>query len=75
MHHTADIQSIAATVGSLYAYGREEEYEPGQLIMWKVNNLPIRGSLEVILEVIGDIRDTNDEVVCVINGNNNQECG
>ena len=43
--------------------------------MWKVNNLPIRGSLEVILEVIGDIRDTNDEVVCVINGNNNQECG
>ena len=29
---------------------------------WKVNDLLVRGSLEGILEVIGDIRDTNGEV-------------
>ena len=39
---------------------------------WAVNNFPLRGNLEGILEVIGDISDTNDEVLCFINGNNQQ---
>ena len=38
---------------------------------WIVNDLLVRGSLEGILEVIGDIRDTNGEVLCGINGNKN----
>ena len=39
--------------------------------MWyAVNNYPLRGILEGILEVIGDIRDINGEVVCGNNGNN-----
>ena len=42
---------------------------------WEVNNFLLRGSLEVIMEGIGDIPDTNCEVVCGINGNNKTECG
>ena len=33
------------------------------------------GSFEGVLEVIGEIRDTNSEVVCVRNGCNHPECG
>ena len=40
-----------------------------------VNNFPLRGNFEGILEVIGDIRDTNGEVVCVRNFCNQPECG
>ena len=42
---------------------------------WKVNDLSLRGSLEGIMEGIGDICDVNGEVVCGRNGNNQLECG
>ena len=37
---------------------------------WTVNNLLLRVSLEGIIEGIGDIQNTNGEVVGGINGNN-----
>ena len=40
-----------------------------------VNNFFLVGRLECILEVIGDIRDTKGEVVCVSNGNNQPDFG
>ena len=40
---------------------------------WTVNNFPIRVILEVIMEGIGDIINTDGEVVVGINGNN-QPC-
>ena len=40
-----------------------------------VNNLLFRGSLKDILESIGDIRNTNGEVVCDSHENNHTECG
>ena len=40
----------------------------------KVDDLLIRGSLEVILEGIGDIHNTNGDVVGGINDNNQPEC-
>ena len=40
-----------------------------------VNSFPLRGSLVNILEGIGDIRNTNGEVVYGINGNNHPEYG
>ena len=42
---------------------------------WTVNYFFLVGSLGAILEGIGDICDTNGEVVCVSNGVNNPECG
>ena len=42
---------------------------------WAVNNLPLRVILQVILEGIGDIRDTNNEVLCGIDENNKPGCG
>ena len=42
---------------------------------WKVYDLLIVGSLEDILEGIGDISYTNGEVVCGSYGNNHPECG
>ena len=41
---------------------------------WKVNGFMLRGSLEGILEVMGDIYDTNGEVLCGSSGNNQPEC-
>ena len=41
----------------------------------KVNNVPLRGSVEGILEVIGDIHDTNGEVLRGRNDTNYPECG
>ena len=40
-----------------------------------INYLLLRGSLESILEGIGDIYHINGEVVCGSNGNNQPECG
>ena len=40
-----------------------------------VNSFPLRGSLVNILEGIGDIRNTNGEVVYGINGNNHPDYG
>ena len=37
---------------------------------WTVNSFLLIGSLEGILEDIGDIQNTNGDVVCGINGNN-----
>ena len=42
---------------------------------WAVKHFSLRGSLEGILEGIGYIRNTNGEVVCGSNGNNQPECG
>ena len=41
---------------------------------WTVNNFTLGVSLESILECIGDIRDTNGEVVGGSNGNIQTEC-
>ena len=40
-----------------------------------VNNFPLRGSREDILEVIGEPCDTNGEVVSVRNGKTNRGVG
>ena len=42
---------------------------------YTINNLFLRGILEGIMDGIGEIYDTNDEVVCGSNGNNKPECG
>ena len=42
---------------------------------WKVNSFLLIGSLEGILEDICDIKNTNGDVVCGINGNNQPYCG
>ena len=42
---------------------------------YTINNLFLRGILEGIMDGIGEIYDTNDEVVCGSNGNNQPECG
>ena len=42
---------------------------------WTVKNLSLRGIREGVLEGIGDIRDTNGEVVGGINVNSNPGCG
>ena len=41
---------------------------------WQVNNLPLIGILEGLLEGIGDLCNTNGEVVSGINGKNQPEC-
>ena len=41
---------------------------------WSVNNFPFRGILEGILEGIGDIRNTNGDVVGGRDGINNPDC-
>ena len=41
---------------------------------WIFNSLPLRAILEGIMEFIGGICNTNDEVVCGRNGNNHPEC-
>ena len=41
----------------------------------KVNNFLLIGSREVILEGIGDIHNTNGDVLGGINGNNHLDCG
>ena len=40
-----------------------------------VNNLTLRGSFGGIMEGIDEIRNTNGEVVCDSNGDNQPECG
>ena len=42
---------------------------------WTVNNLLLIGSLEVILEGVGNIYDTNGEVICESNGCWNYQSG
>ena len=52
--------------GTLYANGREVDREPGYFML--------RGSLEIILEGIVDIRNYNGKVVRGRNGNSQPEC-
>ena len=40
---------------------------------WAVNNFPLIGILEAILEVIGDIHNINGNMVGGSNGNNQTE--
>ena len=42
---------------------------------WTVNDFPLRVILKSVLEGIGDIRNTDGEVLCGSNGNNRTECG
>ena len=51
----ADLKNISAIGGSLYAYGREAKIEPGYVMGHTVNNFTLLGSLDSILEGIGDI--------------------
>ena len=45
------------------ADGREAELEPGYVMGWTVNNLTLIGGLENIMDGIGEIRNTDGEVV------------
>ena len=61
---------ISAIGGRLYPDDMEAELEPGSFMWWTVNNLQLRDFFKGILEVIGDICDTNIKLVCGSNGNN-----
>ena len=74
LHPTAYLHDIASTGVRFYAYGREAELDPGEVMGYTVNNLPLRGSLEVIIEGISDIHNTNGDMVCGWNVNNQPEC-
>ena len=43
---------------------KETQLEKRYVMVWTVNNLPLIRSLEGIMEGIGEIRNTNGEVVC-----------
>ena len=55
LHSATDLHEVAAIGGRLYAYGGEEEFEPGYVMGWEVNNFMLVGGLGSILEGISDI--------------------
>ena len=62
LHPTADIHYIAETMERLYSDYRESEFEPGLLMGWTVNDILLRGILEIILKGTCDICNNNGEV-------------
>ena len=40
---------------------------------WPFNNFTLKGGLESILELIGDIRNSNGGVVGIVNGDNQKD--
>ena len=74
MHTSADLHGILAIWYKLYVDGKEGELEPGYVMGRTVNNLLLRGSLEVTMEGIFDIRNDNGDVVCGSNGKNQPDC-
>ena len=51
----------------------EESLEPGDVLVWIVNDIKFSRGLESILKGVDDICDTNGEVTRVWNGNNKTE--
>ena len=64
LYPMSDLNEIEFIRGRVYADGREVVLEPGQVMVWTVNDLYIRGRLEGILEGIGGICDTNGDMLC-----------
>ena len=69
----ADFHDILDIGGRFTVYGREAGIEVGDIMGSEVNNLTIRGGLEIIFEVISGVHNTDSKGVGGQNGNKQTE--
>ena len=70
LHDATHFHDIVAIGSRFYEDVRETEIKLGYLMGWAVNNITLKGYLEIILEGVSDIRNANAEVVSDRDGNN-----
>ena len=61
---------MEAIEGRFCLDGTKSEIEPGNIMMWAVNNSTLRRYIENILESVSEVCNVNVEVVSGIDGNN-----
>ena len=61
---------MEAIEGRFCLDGTKSEIEPGNVMMWAVNNSTLRRYIENILESVSEVCNVNVEVVSGIDGNN-----
>ena len=70
LNDAEDLHDVAAIRGRLNKYVRQEKLEPGNLMGWEVDYFTLGGGLEIILEGISDVHNTNSEAVSGSNYDN-----
>ena len=73
LYNVTDLHALVSIGGRLCADGSEAQLKPGDLMWWKVNNIKPGAGLEIILEGISEVCNTNGDVVSGRNVNNNTE--
>ena len=74
LHSMVDFHQVADIGVRFNHYGREEELEPGYIMVWEVNYIMLIGGPESILKCVSGIHNTNGEALSGIDCDNQMEC-